>query len=293
VEASHLPHPAVLANGERVSVLLNVADVAELDELDPEHCDGIGLVRTELLFHRSGGLPNEDEQFAAYRRIVEWAQGRPVTVRTLDAGGDKPIPGYTLQGESNPFLGVRGVRLSLRHPTVLRTQLRALVRAAALGPLKVMVPMVTRPLELDAVRKLLEQAVHALRLEGVPAALPSLGMMVEVPAAAIAVDLFDADFLSIGSNDLIQYVSACGRDSDELGALQDPLQPAVLRLIRNVVEHGAARGIEVSLCGDMAAEIPCLEALLEAGLRTVSVAPAALARVKAAIARCPRQRDGQ
>jgi phosphoenolpyruvate-protein phosphotransferase (PTS system enzyme I) len=293
VEAVHLAPPAVLANGERVRVLLNVADVAELDGLDPEHCDGIGLVRTELLFHRPGGLPNEDEQFAAYRRIVEWAQGRPVTVRTLDAGGDKPIPGYTLQRESNPFLGVRGVRLSLRHPAVLKTQLRALARAAALGPLKVMVPMVTRPLELDAVRRLLEQAGHALRLEGVPAALPSLGMMVEVPAAAIAVDLFDADFLSIGSNDLIQYVSACGRDSDELGALQDPLQPAVLRLIRNIVEHGAARGIEVSLCGDMAAEIPCLEALLEVGLRTVSVAPAALARVKAAIARCPRQRDGQ
>ena len=292
-ESAHLPQPALTASGERVSVLLNIADTAELDGLDPQHCDGIGLVRTELLFHRPGGLPDEQQQYAVYRRIVEWAQGRPVTIRTLDAGGDKPIPGYTLQGESNPFLGVRGVRLSLRHPDILATQLRALARAAALGPLKVMVPMVTRPRELDAVRKLLEKAEHSLRLERVPAALPLLGMMVEVPAAALAVDLFAADFLSIGSNDLIQYVTACGRDSGELGALQDPLQPAVLRLIRHVVQHGAAHGIEVSLCGDMAAEVPCLEALLELGLRTVSVAPAALARVKAAIARYPHKRDGQ
>ena len=210
-------------------------------------------------------LPDEEEQYAVYRRIVEWAHGKPVTIRTLDAGGDKPIPGYTLQGESNPFLGVRGVRLSLRHPSVLETQLRALTRAAALGPLKVMVPMITRPLELDAVRKLLEKAGHALRLGGVPVASPALGMMVEVPAAAIAVDLFHADFLSIGSNDLIQYLTACGRDTGELGALQDPLQPAVLRLIRNVVEYGTAHGIEVSLCGDMAAEVPCLEALAGSG----------------------------
>jgi phosphoenolpyruvate-protein phosphotransferase (PTS system enzyme I) len=291
-EAACLPQSAVTAGGERVRVLLNVADVAELAALDPGHCDGIGLVRTELLFHRPGGLPDEEEQYAVYRRIVEWARGKPVTIRTLDAGGDKPIPGYTLQGESNPFLGVRGVRLSLRHPAVLDTQLRALARAAALGPLKVMVPMVTRPLELDAVRKLLEKSERALRLDGVPVALPPLGMMVEVPAAALSVDLFDADFLSIGSNDLIQYLTACGRDTGELGALQDPLQPAVLRLIRNVTEHGAAHGIEVSLCGDMAAEVPCLDALLDLGLRTVSVAPAALGRVKAAIARYPRQRDG-
>jgi phosphotransferase system enzyme I (PtsI) len=291
-EAAYLPRPAVTASGERVTVLLNIANAAELNAIDPGHCDGIGLVRTELLFHRPGGLPDEQEQYAVYRRIVEWARGKPVTIRTLDAGGDKPIPGYTLQGESNPFLGVRGVRLSLRHPGVLETQLCALARAAALGPLKVMVPMVTRPLELDAVRKLLEKTEHALRSEGVPVALPALGMMVEVPAAAIAVDLFDADFLSIGSNDLIQYLTACGRDTGELGALQDPLQPAVLRLIRSVVEHGAAHGIEVSLCGDMAAEVPCLDALLDLGLRTVSVAPAALGRVKAAIARYPRQRDG-
>lgn len=292
-ERVYLPQPAVTADGERVAVLLNIADAAELDAIDPAHCDGIGLVRTELLFHRPGDLPDEEEQYAVYRRIVVWARGKPVTIRTLDAGGDKPIPGYTLPGESNPFLGVRGVRLSLRHPGVLEAQLRALSRAAALGPLKVMVPMITRPLELDAVRKLLENACHALRLGGIPVASPALGMMVEVPAAAIAIELFHADFLSIGSNDLIQYLTACGRDTGELGALQDPLQPAVLRLVRNVVEHGAAHGIEVSLCGDMAAEVPCLEALLDLGLRTVSVAPAALGRVKAAIAHYPRLHDGR
>jgi phosphotransferase system enzyme I (PtsI) len=168
---------------------------------------------------------------------------------------------------------------------VFTTQLRALARAAALGPLKVMVPMVTAPRELEQVRLLLGAAVARLRDAGVACAMPQLGMMVEVPAAALALDLFDADFVSIGSNDLIQYVTASGRDSAALAALQDPLQPAILRLLHEVVKHSAAAGIPASLCGDMAGEARCIPALLEVGLRSLSVAPAALARVKAAIAR--------
>jgi phosphotransferase system enzyme I (PtsI) len=281
----YLERPALTATGERVLVMLNIADASDLGRLDPAHCDGIGLVRTELMLKQMADLEDEEKQFAAYRRVVEWAQGRPVTFRTLDAGGDKPIAGYTMDGETNPFLGVRGVRLSLRHPAILTTQLRALARAAVHGPLKIMVPMVTRPGEMDQVRSLLEKAVDHLKLEGVPCALPQLGMMVEVPAAAVAADLFDADFFSIGSNDLIQYITACSRDSAQLGALQDPLQPAVLRLIRSVVQHGLNTGNEVSLCGDMGSDLHCLPALLGVGLRCVSVAPAALGRVKAAIAR--------
>jgi phosphotransferase system enzyme I (PtsI) len=206
-------------------------------------------------------------------------------MRTFDAGGDKPIAGYTVDGETNPFLGTRGVRLSLLHPEVLSTQLRALARAAALGPLKIMVPMVTSPRELDRVRVLLEGAVAGLHREGLEHAVPELGMMVEVPAAALAIDLFDADFLSIGSNDLIQYLTAASRDSSALALLQDPLQPAVLRLIHQVVEHAHAHSIPVSLCGDMASDVRCIPALLDMGLRSLSVAPAALARVKSAIAR--------
>ena len=278
--------PAVTADGELVQVLINVADGSELAQLDPACCDGIGLVRTELMLHDVADLEDEEKQYRAYRRIMRWADGRPVTIRTLDAGGDKPIAGYTVAGEANPFLGLRGLRLSLQHPQAFAVQLRALARAACLGPLKVMVPMVTSPRELDHVRVLLDSAVAHLRRNHVDCAVPDLGMMVEVPAAALAIDLFEADFFSIGSNDLIQYVTASSRDSSPLAPLQDPLQPAMLRLIHEVVEHANAHDIPVSLCGDMASDARCLPALLGVGLRCLSIAPHAVARVKSAIARC-------
>ena len=287
-EACYLSAPAVTAQGDAVQVLINVADADELERFDPGHCDGIGLVRTELLLRANGDLENEQRQYDLYERIVRWARGKPVTIRTLDAGGDKPIAGYTIDGERNPFLGVRGVRLSLVHPRVLNAQLRALARAAVLGPLKIMIPMVTRPHELDRVRLMLNAAVADLRSSGVTCAAPELGIMVEVPATALTIDLFEADFFSIGSNDLIQYVTASSRDASPLAALQDPLQPAVLRLIHEVVEHANAQGIAVSLCGDMASDVRCIPALLGVGLRSLSVAPAAVGRVKAAIARCRR-----
>jgi len=277
--------PAVAASGEPVQVLLNVADGTELDGLDPACCEGVGLVRTELILREAADLADEEKQYLAYCRILRWAAGRPVTIRTLDAGGDKPITGYTIDREANPFLGMRGLRLSLLHPRVFTTQLRALARAAASGPLKVMVPMVTSPRELDRARALLDGAVRGLRKEGVEHAVPELGMMVEVPAAALAIDLFDADFLSIGSNDLIAYLTASSRDSSHLAQLHDPLQPAVLRLIHQVVERATAHGIPVSLCGDMASDERCIPALLDIGLRSLSVAPVSVARVKSAIAR--------
>ncbi len=283
-EAQYLESPARMGNGERVMALINVADGSELDKIDIEHCDGVGLVRTEFLLRTKEDLFDEEKQYRSYRHILEWAKGKPVTIRTLDAGGDKPIPGYTIDAEANPFLGVRGVRLSLLHPEVLTTQLRALARAAALGPLKVMIPMVTGPRELDHVRSILEATVSNLRHAGITCAMPALGMMVEVPATAVTIDLFDSEFYSIGSNDLIQYVTACSRDSSQLSALQDPLQPAVLRLIRKVVEHANKNGIDVSLCGDMASDVRCVSALLDMGLRCLSVAPAALGRIKSAIA---------
>ncbi len=283
--ARYLNVAAATANGERVQVLVNVADATELDAFDPACCDGVGLVRTELLLRDANDIVSEERQYQSYCRILRWADGRPVTMRTLDAGGDKAIAGYTLDGEANPFLGMRGLRLSLLHPDVFIMQLRALARAALLGPLKIMVPMVTSPRELDRARALLDGAVAALRKQGIGCARPELGMMVEVPAAALAIDLFEAEFFSIGSNDLIQYVTASGRDSTPLAPLQDPLQPAVLRLIREVVQRADAQGIPVSLCGDMAGDVRCIPALLSVGLRCLSVAPSAVARVKAAIAR--------
>jgi len=285
VAESHLALPAVTASGERVQLMINVADGAELGNLNPAWCDGVGLVRTELLLRDKHDLMDEAKQYEAYCRIARWAEGRSVTVRLLDAGADKPIAGYTVDAELNPFLGMRGVRLSLLHRQVLRTQLRALARAAALRPLQIMVPMVTWPDELDQVRQMLNDTVESLAKEGLDCARPALGMMVEVPAAALTCDLFEADFFSIGSNDLIQYLTACSRDSRPLAALQDPLQPAVVRIMREVVQYANAHGIPVSLCGDMAGDPRCVPALLGIGLRSLSVAPAALAGVKAAIAR--------
>src|SRR5438552_1821319 len=153
--------PAVTADGTTIRIVLNIADPRELSDLDPAICDGIGLVRTEFLFHNQQGLPDEEQQYSTYRRIVEWAHDRPVTIRTLDAGGDKPIPGLTPTGESNPFLGVRGLRLSLAQPDVFRTQLRALARAAMHGNVKIMLPMVTQPRELTAARSIFEAEVAA------------------------------------------------------------------------------------------------------------------------------------
>ncbi len=289
----HLAFPAVTAGGEHVQVMINVADGAELGNLNPAWCDGIGLVRTELLLRSKHYLMDEAKQYEEYCRIVRWAEGRPVTVRLLDAGADKPIAGYTVDAESNPFLGLRGVRLSLLHREVLSTQLRALARAAALRPLQIMVPMVTWPDELDQVRQMLDDAVESLMKEGLDCVRPALGMMVEVPAAALTCDLFKADFFSIGSNDLIQYVTACSRDSRPLAALQDPVQPAMLRIMRKVVEYADMHGIPVSLCGDMAGDPQCVPFLLKIGLRCLSVAPAALAGVKAAIARYGSEASGQ
>jgi len=277
--------PALTADGTPIAVCVNVADPAELDTLDPSSCDGIGLVRTEFLFSGRGGLPDEETQYRAYRRLAEWGGHKPVTIRTLDAGADKPIPGLTLEHETNPFLGLRGIRLSLAKPEPFRVQLRALCRAAAHGAIEVMLPMVTLPRELERARGHLEQALSGLRAAGVDHRRPELGIMVEVPAAAIAVEAFDAAFFSIGSNDLTQYVMAAARDSDAVAELNDPSHPAVLRLIAQVAVHGAATGRKVSLCGDAGGEPKLIEALLRAGLRVLSVSPAALGRTKEAIAR--------
>lgn len=283
---AYLEKPAVTSEGEAVAVMINVDSPALLSDIDPAHCDGIGLTRTEFLFHE-GSLPDEERQYGIYATILRWAAGRTVTIRTLDAGGDKPIPGLTPEGESNPFLGLRGLRLSLAYPEVFKVQLRALARAAALGPLKVMAPMVTLPSEFDRFVALFDAALTELEGEGIQAARPQLGMMIEVPAAALTTAAFNADFFSIGSNDLTQYVTASARDCPAVGDLLDPGNPAVLELIERVVNAGLRKGVEVSLCGDMAGEPDLLPLLLAAGLRQVSVSPARLAVTKAAVAAYP------
>lgn len=282
-----LNEPTVTANGEKVLVYANVDDPKRLVDIDVHQFDGVGLARTEFLFGR-GKIPNEDEQYEIYRSILEWADGRPVTIRTLDAGGDKPIPNITPDNESNPFLGLRGYRLSVTQPELFNTQLRALARAAALGPLKVMIPMVTVPAEMASFRTLAQEAVRQLQRERVECALPSLGMMIEVPAAALHIEAFAADFFSIGTNDLVQYTLAVARDCASTSDLVDSRNPAVLRLIQMVVDVARAGKVELSVCGDMASDPECVPELLKLGVRVFSVAISQNALVKQAI----REWDG-
>ena len=278
-----LDKPAQRADGTRIETYINVDDPALLKDVNPAHCSGIGLTRTEFLFQGRSSLPDEELQCAVYRRLLTWARGRPVTIRTLDAGGDKPIAGLTLEGERNPFLGLRGLRLSLARPEVFRVQIRALLRAAAHGPLKILLPMVTLPAELEQVRAILDEELVALARIGARTARPQLGIMVEVPATALSIEQFDADFYSIGTNDLTQYVMAASRDSTQTTALLDPLHPGVMSLIERVASYGESRGVEVSVCGEMAAMPECIPALLSAGILALSVPPGMLAATKATI----------
>jgi phosphotransferase system enzyme I (PtsI) len=269
------------AAGERVQVMINVATLAELESVDPAVCDGIGLVRTELMF--SDGPPDETTQLDFYRRLQAWAGGRPVVVRTLDAGGDKPMPGVTVDGEANPFLGVRGVRLSLSAPEVFKVQLRALLRAAPAGGLRIMLPMVTTMHEVDRVRQLLTQAADELRREGLPFAMAPLGIMVEVPAVALALGRFEVDFASIGSNDLLQYTMAAARDNPAVAPLTDAAHPGFEALLRLVVQGAAVRNMPLSLCGDLASRPDQVPRLLAAGLRSLSMPASAVGAVKSVI----------
>lgn len=275
---------AFTADRERVAVYANVDDPSLLAGVDAAPFDGIGLARTEFLFH-GDAPPDEDAQLAAYRELINWTDGRPVTIRILDAGGDKAVRGVTVHHETNPFLGLRGWRLYESHPELFDTQLRALARAAAdaSGQLKVMIPMVTRPAEMAKFRARFAEVVAAMQANGAACALPVLGMMVETPAAALDAESFDADFYSVGSNDLIQYTLAAARDDPRVAHLNDPRAPAVCKLIRMTVEAARARGAGISVCGDMASDPGLLPLLLEAGVREVSVAIAGVAAVKQAV----------
>ena len=278
-----LRRPTASWAGEKIRLLINIQRVEDLEHADVQYADGIGLMRTEFLLGQRAGLRDEETQYQAYDAVLRWAGKRPVTIRTFDAGGDKPVPGFTVDGEANPFLGVRGLRLCLARPDIFRVQLRALARAAVRENLKVMFPMVTTPAELEAARRIFVEAVDELQSEGTSAALPEIGVMVEVPAAALAIEQFDSSFFSIGSNDLAQYLTACDRTNGALVNLIDPLQPAMLSLIKHIVDYGRRAGREVSLCGDMAGEPRCVPGLLSCGLRELSVNPSALALIKQTI----------
>ena len=280
-EQSGASAPAMTPDGRRIAIYLNVDCIDSLDQTPAEWFDGIGLARTELLLDCSSGMPDEAVQSEVYARLFDWSGGRPTTIRLLDAGGDKPVPGLTLTAEVNPFLGVRGIRVLLRHPEILRTQLRAIVRAAAGRATRILVPMVTIPQEMARVRAELQQALRERNAEG---SAIRLGMMIETPAAALTIEQFDAaDFFSIGTNDLLQYLMAASRDSAELEYLHAPTGAALFEVVRRIVMHTAHSGREVSVCGDAAADLEGLQALLRAGVTALSVPAQRAPAVKAAI----------
>ena len=286
--AAMIDEPAVTRSGRRIEVKINVEDPARVPDALLRSSDGIGLLRTELTFESGDLLHDEEAQYRVYRSLLQRLESKPLTVRTLDIGGDKPFQGLDQPVERNPFLGLRGIRLMLARPAVFRLQWRALLRAATEGPLRVMLPMVTTQTEIDATRRLADACLKELFGEGQSATLPPIGIMIETPAAALTTDTLEADFFSIGSNDLTQYVMAAARDAaGPVADLLDPLHPAVTRALRMVVEAGARRGIEVSLCGEVAADPQALPTLLDLGLDKFSVASARLAAVRQAVREQP------
>jgi phosphocarrier protein FPr/phosphocarrier protein len=267
-------------DGASVPVLANLGAVSEAAAAVAAGADGCGLLRTEFLFLGRETAPDEDEQAQAYREILEGLAGRPLVIRLLDVGGDKPAPSIPQAAEENPALGVRGVRLLLRRPQILTTQLRAILRAADAGPCSIMVPMVARLAELRAVRAALTEAAGQFGV--VP---PALGVMIETPAAAmIAAQLAaEADFFSIGTNDLTQYGLAMDRGNPELAAEVDGLDPAIIALIGRTCEAAAARGRPVSVCGGLAADPAAIPILLGLGVSRLSMVASAVAEAKAQV----------
>ena len=272
--------PAATRDNIVIAVKANAASLADARAAVANGAEGCGLLRTEFLFHDRSDAPAEDEQAAEYARIAQAFGGAPVNVRTLDIGGDKPIAYLPLPREDNPALGLRGVRTSLAYPHLLRTQLRAIVRASAESACRILVPMVNEVDELATVRAMALECAHELEL-----AMPPLGVMIETPAAALAAGHLarDADFFSIGSNDLTQYTLAIDRGHPDLARHVDSLHPAVLLLIAAAVEGASRRGRPVSVCGAMASDAQALPLLIGLGVTEISVTPASIPRLKGAI----------
>ncbi len=272
-------------DGHTVQLLANIELPADITAATKVGAEGIGLYRTEFLYMNREHPPSEEEQFRAYRKIVKAMENRPVTIRTLDLGADKQVDGGAGAGpvSINPALGLRAVRLCLSDLNLFRPQLRAILRAASYGKVKMMIPMLSTQMELFRVLELVEEVKQELKREG-KAFDPNLpvGGMIEVPAAAVSADLFapHLDFLSIGTNDLIQYTLAIDRVDDAVNYLYDPLHPAVLRLIDLTIRAGKSAGIPVAMCGEMAGDSRYTRLLLGMGLTEFSMHPSTLLEIK-------------
>lgn len=280
------PQPAATLDGRRVEIACNAAGLDDARRAAAAGADGIGLLRSEFLFLGRETLPDEEEQVAVLQDIAAALKGRPVILRTLDVGADKPLPALPQPTEANPALGVRGLRLQLlRRQDLLRQQLRAAIRVARDLPLRVMFPMVATVAELRSAKAVLDEALHAIGA-GTPKALPlQIGIMVEVPSAALSAQTLAAevDFFSLGTNDLTQYVFAADRTNPELAHLADSLHPALLRMIQMVVDGAHRHDKWVGVCGEMASDPWALALLIGLGVDELSVHPPLVAKIKARV----------
>jgi phosphoenolpyruvate-protein phosphotransferase (PTS system enzyme I) len=275
--------PAQTADGERLELAANIGTPHEAAEALRWGADAIGLFRTEFLYMDRAALPNEEEQFEAYQQVLKtMGPGRPVVIRTLDIGGDKHLDAIKMPREANPFLGLRAIRLTLHHRDLFKVQLRALLRASAYGRLRIMYPMIQSLQEIQEANELLEEARREVIAAGQPVGKPEIGIMIEIPAAALIADLLapHVDFFSIGTNDLIQYTVAADRMNPRVAHLYQPFHPAVLRLIGRVCTAAHQAGKWVGICGEMGGDPAAAPVLLGLGLDEFSMTPVSLPAVK-------------
>jgi phosphoenolpyruvate-protein phosphotransferase len=273
--------PAVTQDGQRIEVAANIGGIRDAEEAMPLGAEGVGLLRTEFVFMDRGAAPTEDEQTAIYRSILEvLGRDRPLILRTLDVGGDKPLPYLPIPHEENPFLGERGVRIGFDRPEILRIQLRAALRAASAGKLRIMFPMIGRMEEIQMVKAMLEEERQKLGVDPV-----EVGIMVEIPAAALMAEQFaqEVDFFSIGTNDLTQYTLAMDRGHPKLAPYVDGLHPAVLRLIRQAVQGANRQGKWVGVCGGIASDPQAIPILIGLGVTELSVSVSVIPSIKAQV----------
>ena len=275
--------PSMTSDGWAVPLMANIATPSDLNLVHAYGGEGVGLLRTELLFMDRDAMPAEEEQFAFYKAMALQSKGKPLCIRTFDLGGDKPLPYLPLPAEENPALGYRAIRVCLDRKDIFVPQLRAILRASPWGKLKILFPMISGVPEVREAKAVLEEAKRQLAREGVGfnKDIP-VGVMIEVPSAALCADLLarEVDFFSIGTNDLIQYTLAADRMNEKVASLYDPYHPAVLRLIHNVITQARAQLVRVSLCGELASDPLATLLLIGMGLDELSVNPASIPAVK-------------
>lgn len=269
-------------DGKQIMFYANIGSEKEAEDALLCGADGIGLFRSEFLYMGRNTLPGEDEQYAVYKQVLEKMDGRKVVIRTIDIGADKRVLCIPERQEKNPALGMRGIRLCLQQPELLKTQMRALLRAGMHGDLAVMYPMITSVWEVTQLKELMAEVKQELDAQSVPYKEPEQGIMIETPAAVMISDeLADmADFFSIGTNDLTQYTLAVDREDGELHSFYDPHHEAVFRMIRMVAEHAHQKGIRVSVCGELSGDVDAVRKLIDVGVDELSVSPSKLPEVK-------------